>query len=201
MGQFWIFLSLNHLEFNLNKNHYFDKKTSFAIPGGGRVRAVFEKWASAKRPKVARFQIFYHFEFKILIEQGLFSCEKLPGSKITLVGMGALGPQPRTVKFSKKFFFCCKKSLCWNFQLNPLSNNWDIWEKGWVFVPRPWPYRPIGEEKKFWDMTFCQNWCKKNFSLFFIASREIIGVKFRERQTVSQIPWHHIRMGVCFFLQ
>jgi hypothetical protein len=32
---------------------------------GGRVRAVFEKWAFANRPKMSRFQKFYHFEFKI----------------------------------------------------------------------------------------------------------------------------------------
>jgi hypothetical protein len=28
---------------------------------GGRVRAVFEKWASAKQPKVGRFQIVLSF--------------------------------------------------------------------------------------------------------------------------------------------
>jgi hypothetical protein len=96
------------------------KKHHLPSLGGGRVRAVFEKWASAKRPKVARFQIFYHFEFKILIEQGLFSCEKLPGSKITLVGMGALGPQPRTVKFSKKLFFLLQKKLMLKFSAQSL---------------------------------------------------------------------------------
>jgi hypothetical protein len=52
------------LEFNLKKKHFYDKKHHLPF-WGGRVQAVFEKWASAKQPKVGRFQIFYHFEFKI----------------------------------------------------------------------------------------------------------------------------------------
>jgi hypothetical protein len=35
-------------------------------------------------------------------------------------------------------------------------------------------------------MTFCQNCCKKNFSLFYLAGPEIIGVEFRDRQTDRQ---------------
>jgi hypothetical protein len=31
----------------------------------GRVHAIFEKWASAKWPKVGRIQNIFHFEFKI----------------------------------------------------------------------------------------------------------------------------------------
>jgi hypothetical protein len=60
----------------------------------------------------------------------------------------------------------------------------------------------LRKKKNFWDMTFCQNCCKKIFSLFHLASSEIIGVKFHNRQTDRVTNYlTPYTDGFVFFLQ
>jgi hypothetical protein len=56
-----------------------------------------------------------NFEFKIEIEQGSFLYKKLPGSKISLVGMDRLAHSPGRLNFQKKLFFCRQKKLMLTF--------------------------------------------------------------------------------------
>jgi hypothetical protein len=70
------------LEFNLNKKHFYDKNI-ICHSWGGRVPTIFEKWASAKPPKVGRFQFFFIiFEFKFLNEQGHFCVKHFLGPRL-----------------------------------------------------------------------------------------------------------------------
>jgi hypothetical protein len=53
----------------------------------------------------------------------------------------------------------------------------------------------------FWDMTFCQNFCKKIYSLFYFASSEIIGVEFCDRQSHKFLDTIYRRVCVFFSSQ
>ena len=50
---------------------------------GGRVRAVFEKWASANQPKVGRFQIFFIIlNLKSKLSRGHFYVKNFLGPRL-----------------------------------------------------------------------------------------------------------------------
>jgi hypothetical protein len=59
-------------------------------------------------------------------------------------------------------------------------------KKGWVFGPRPQPYRPLEEEEIFFETTLFSKVVVKNISLFYLANPEIIGVEFHDRQIDRQ---------------
>jgi hypothetical protein len=94
-----------------------------------------------------------------------------------------LGPQPKRVKFSKQnSFSVAKKAYAEIFSSIPCQIS-KIFGKTVGFLGLgPSPTGHLRKKKKFWDMTFCQ----KNFSLFYSASPEIIGVEFCDRQTHRQ---------------